>query len=580
MQNAFVPCHARLLGAKPITQARSSGMVKSARGECYAVQPRSGSTPCNYVSAMRKRPPTSYSASGWRPVALSFRRSEPGYESGGASVGLGEYCKRLLIVDDLHVRDRLSPDTQDSYRVGGHPARVPKRPKLRSSCDACGAAKLKCDRGQPRCGRCVNYDIPCMYGVSRKNGRPRRDRLRPNLTQTPKDQTNTPAATKVDKVESNSGSDGEAVLNPMSLSGVPDLPVPWDAGDENSDGLIMSHDAFDQPGMPLMDFNTLDFREWGVAGHSNEQLLPINPPFDPIPTPESPDLGCCTPASAPLTNSAPFHQTQDQKSTHHNDISMPFNGIRDHDCPQEAYKILGNLSFTDNNKPQFNAPSPGAATADATGGVPLDHVLRLNRVASEQLSHLLTCSCAKTPNLALLYASNISRILNWYQQAAICTQSVTWTSSAAASGATSRDASPTMSLQSSSSGSLDRSSTCSSTTASNLFSASSSSDGTLASTPSSGITIGPAKMAVGTFSIDDTRVQTALKIQLVLGEMRRAGLLIDQFIASHHYGGHYFPDEVFFGGVECLYQGLDSWLRCEHSRIVDMMRSRLRELNT
>lgn len=50
----------------------------------------------------------------------------------------------------------------------------PRQPKLRSSCDGCGAAKLKCDRGQPECGRCVSFGMPCVYGESRKFGRPPR----------------------------------------------------------------------------------------------------------------------------------------------------------------------------------------------------------------------------------------------------------------------------------------------------------------------------------------------------------------------------------------------------------------------
>ncbi|KAH8658908.1 hypothetical protein BGZ61DRAFT_370963, partial [Ilyonectria robusta] len=56
-------------------------------------------------------------------------------------------------------------------------ANPPKRlgqPKLRTSCDQCGAAKVKYDRGQPECGRCVSHGRACVYGVSRKMGkRPR-----------------------------------------------------------------------------------------------------------------------------------------------------------------------------------------------------------------------------------------------------------------------------------------------------------------------------------------------------------------------------------------------------------------------
>src|SRR6187551_751594 len=47
-------------------------------------------------------------------------------------------------------------------------------PKLRSSCDACGETKVKCDRAQPECSRCVEAGVPCVYGPSRNRGKPPR----------------------------------------------------------------------------------------------------------------------------------------------------------------------------------------------------------------------------------------------------------------------------------------------------------------------------------------------------------------------------------------------------------------------
>ncbi|KAK1752907.1 hypothetical protein QBC47DRAFT_49479 [Echria macrotheca] len=50
-------------------------------------------------------------------------------------------------------------------------------PKLRSACDSCGIAKVKCDRGQPTCGRCVALRVDCIYGPSRNAGKAPRKRL-------------------------------------------------------------------------------------------------------------------------------------------------------------------------------------------------------------------------------------------------------------------------------------------------------------------------------------------------------------------------------------------------------------------
>jgi len=46
--------------------------------------------------------------------------------------------------------------------------------KLRSSCDACGAAKVRCNKAQPRCSRCDASGQACVYGLSRKFGKPPR----------------------------------------------------------------------------------------------------------------------------------------------------------------------------------------------------------------------------------------------------------------------------------------------------------------------------------------------------------------------------------------------------------------------
>ena len=52
-----------------------------------------------------------------------------------------------------------------------------KRAKLRSSCEGCGYAKVKCDRGQPSCNRCIVQGVHCVYAISRKNGKPPRKRV-------------------------------------------------------------------------------------------------------------------------------------------------------------------------------------------------------------------------------------------------------------------------------------------------------------------------------------------------------------------------------------------------------------------
>ncbi|KAH8758011.1 transcription activator, partial [Diaporthe sp. PMI_573] len=43
-----------------------------------------------------------------------------------------------------------------------------RRPKFRSACDACGSAKVRCDKSKPKCVRCMTRGIPCNYSISRR----------------------------------------------------------------------------------------------------------------------------------------------------------------------------------------------------------------------------------------------------------------------------------------------------------------------------------------------------------------------------------------------------------------------------
>ena len=51
-----------------------------------------------------------------------------------------------------------------------------KGTKLRSTCDACKDAKVRCNRETPSCYRCRNQKLKCVYNLSRRMGRPRRNR--------------------------------------------------------------------------------------------------------------------------------------------------------------------------------------------------------------------------------------------------------------------------------------------------------------------------------------------------------------------------------------------------------------------
>lgn len=49
---------------------------------------------------------------------------------------------------------------------------LPKSVKVRSTCNACQQAKIRCSHEKPSCRRCQKHKIECIYSISRRLGRP------------------------------------------------------------------------------------------------------------------------------------------------------------------------------------------------------------------------------------------------------------------------------------------------------------------------------------------------------------------------------------------------------------------------
>ncbi|KAL9056771.1 MAG: hypothetical protein Q9162_002742 [Coniocarpon cinnabarinum] len=347
-------------------------------------------------------------------------------------------------------------------------------------------------------------------------GKPPRKRPAPTLTPSSSSSGDAP---NMDGFDTGTARNDGTALDLGPFSSVTDGPTGWNAVDDATNGLLINPDALNglyttPPGSSLPTSTSLDFSEW--TDPSNDDLLSANLHFGALSTPEPSDFGSYASTRAPTAQPNAHHFHSDKRSSHD---SANFTG---HDCPREASHILGSLTSINPNNAQSLPSTPVTASGSLTGecfdGVPIDQVLRLNREASERLSNLLNCSCARSPDLALLYASIISRILIWYQQ--------------------------------------------------------------VAGSQSSGFGVASARMAIGSFNVDDLRVQTALKMQLLLGEMKRAGCLVEQFTSCNAGSAACMTNDGNFGGADGLYQNLDTWLRNEHSRITNLMREKLGELST
>ena len=441
--------------------------------------------------------------------------------------------------------------------------RASRQPKLRSSCDRCGAAKLKCDRGRPSCGRCVPLGVECVYGVSRKMGKPAREKLRlsdiPAAPRTSGEYTGSVSRDRLDDSSCKNGATGSVGdglgMNSGPFQSINSIPSAWGAGDSDNNSLMTNFDASDilqndLSGSSISNFTSLDLYH---------DLLATNLQTGPMSTFGSPKFEGCSNSAAETTA---FQPHIDEKMCF-DSASMPSARGGGHDCSREAYDILGSLSLPNRNKAHDtpgSASSSASATASTPHREPFDHILRLNRESGERLGRLFTCDCARWPHQALLYASIISLVLTWYEKAAGCTQKSSWSPVTTAADAGSSHESPSGSQ-----------SPWSTTTVGLL-----NVDGLRIPTYSGASTpaVAPTHMAIGSFNIDDEQVQAALRIQVLLGEVKRTGALIDLYRSSSGI------DEFTFSSVDGLYKSLSSWLGKEHSRISDIMRSTLMEAST
>lgn len=279
-------------------------------------------------------------------------------------------------------------------------------------------AKLRCDRAQPECGRCVSYGLPCVYGVSRRMGKtPGRGRSTSVTQETSARQS---GATDTDKRDSNNNNvkgDSDTIMMDLGLlSSLTDIPTSFEVPDGNTDALIGSYlDGSSLMNIPSFDFNT----KLAEDDYSNN-LIPFDFQTGLTYTQEFPELGAYSSTSASTTQPITIQTEADKNTQSDRELSVTV-GITGHHCYEDAYEILRTLSLLRISN-DLSATSSEQTKGENANWVPFDHVLRINRETSERISCFLHCSCARSSHLTLLHASIICRILTLYQQAAACTQ--------------------------------------------------------------------------------------------------------------------------------------------------------------
>jgi len=233
-------------------------------------------------------------------------------------------------------------------------------PKLRSSCDACGEAKTRCDRSRPQCGRCIGLNLSCGYSPSRQFGKRPRRKLR--------------------------------ALRHVA----PQLEVPTD---------INGYETIDMDGLGVESDRILPEAVTSSSSSSSFE----NTHFDPTQF----DPGYLTSLS---TNWLEFNNTENSNDTLFLDLAKadaanspdpPHTDFQWDRIYQEPNEILQSLTV---HRDTF---SPEKVLIE------MSRVLEANKTAIQCVSEFLKRDCArKMPHLTMLYMNIVARVLLWYQNAA------------------------------------------------------------------------------------------------------------------------------------------------------------------
>ena len=331
----------------------------------------------------------------------------------------------------------------------------PQQPvRVRSSCDSCSAAKVRCDKTRPSCERCSSNQLQCIYSVSRRHGSKRRVAYEPAITTNvapPRSSADgggpSESAAKrqghdtVNYATSNNRESGESStvnegLNFNNRNDLPDLfQYPGD------DDFTMSLDV-DSSKFSSFAFSNYLPTSYDPSQHSNlphHQQEPEPASWTPFTSPSTAsihgedfrmvgdDLALPTASKAingRLTRPTDCFNTPNQTSGNEKSNEV-------HDCEAHALNLLRSLHhwplYPSDEPSQITTSKQTRAVLDAqspnSNASPeafhsLDTILHANKSALSGVLQLLDCSCAQRPHLATLYISIITKMLSLYERAA------------------------------------------------------------------------------------------------------------------------------------------------------------------
>lgn len=306
------------------------------------------------------------------------------------------------------------------------PARLNRRstapavPKLRDTCDACAASKVKCSKEKPTCARCAKRGVICEYVVTRRSGRKHGPRHSDTTTTT--------------QASSSSSSDENALSMPETVQTSPRLRT---IGDTDGSPTMLS------PGDPA---------SWWM-------FMELSPEFNEFFA--SPTSFQTPEASASYTTGQPVLVSQagndgvnswpdsnDARALDHEDalvimndileaptLSMPLSLPESQSMlPSEALgfqnsrsdgscccllRAIGLLNWLFRNWPTACVCSKGQEPSHTTCQLPtVQSVFAENERTITAINNMLQCLCSQDGYLLAIMALIVFKVLGWYAAAA------------------------------------------------------------------------------------------------------------------------------------------------------------------
>ncbi len=285
----------------------------------------------------------------------------------------------------------------------------PRKQKLRSSCDACSASKVKCDQGLPTCARCVSMGIKCNYSPSRRMGKPpaiardstaksreaKSSKKRPLLS---------PPLSSVSSHEQVTFESQNPSLDAFFLDTADFMPMQWQPSTYSSD----SH---------FGDFNDCDAPPMFPHGPDTENDSISHPT-----TPQFPDFGFVGPSFTldnecheAMTVPSPIKNAFSSQ-TCSNPLALALDEKDSSSQPQDCASLVGSTLVTlhslrvDAGACRAKAPNKCAQPLNS-----IEEVLITNKAAMECMDRTLACPCSHNPHYALTLALMCHKILVRYE---------------------------------------------------------------------------------------------------------------------------------------------------------------------